>query len=59
MCFSKSVVGSEVVGLVGDEAPLRAMRPPSSRSWASSVSVVEIRKGFSVAEGRAVEVEVM
>lgn len=60
MCFSNaSADGSVLVVLVGEVAPLRAMRPPSSRSWASSVSVVEMRKGFAVALGRDADVEVM
>lgn len=57
LSFSGSVeVGEE--GFVGP--PRRAIRPPSSRSWASSGSVVEIRKGLVVGEvPRAEDVETM
>jgi hypothetical protein len=58
MCFSKAAEGSEAV-LEGEEAPLRAMRPPSSRSWASRESVVAMRKGLFVVEERRWVVELM
>ena len=59
MCFSKAAAeGSEAV-LEGEEAPLRAIRPPSSRSWASRVSVVAMRKGLFVVDVRREAVELM
>ena len=61
MCFSKSTELGSLLALEdeGDTPPLRAMRPPSSRSWASRRSVVEIRKGLLVGLGREAAVEVM
>lgn len=58
MCFSNSADGSEAV-LVGEVAPLRAIKPPSSRSWASRLSVVEMRKGLLEVEVRVPAVELM
>jgi len=59
MCFSNSAEGSEAVVLVGEEAPLRAIRPPSSRSCASRVSVVAMRKGLFDVDEREEAVEVI
>lgn len=58
ICFSNSAEGSEAV-LEGEAAPLRAIKPPSSRSWASRLSVVEIRKGLLEVDERLAAVELM